>query len=154
MSKSSRGRESVPSTPVAVPLEAGSSAPGAPVVTNSATDVTITWTPSPDARTATFLLPPSVKPTVGANATLSNATPKVLPPLTAKSLGFNTQATTYHVYDVNTAATPVEPAPYAIKAPSPITPAAFAETAIVIKRRDVRTGACFEVRPRQVFAQR
>jgi hypothetical protein len=152
MSKSSRGRESVPSTPVAVPLEAGSSAPGAPVVTNSATDVTITWTPSPDARTSTFLLPPSVKPTVGANATPSNATPKVLPPLTAKSLGFNTQATTYHVYDVTPPQTPDEPDPYAIKAPLPITPAAVAATEFVIKGVTFGTDRCFEVRPvDQVF---
>ena len=152
MSKSSRGRESVPSTPVAVPLEAGSSAPGAPVVTNSATDVTITWTPSPDARTSTFLLPPSVKPTVGANATPSNATPKVLPPLVAKSLGFNTQATTYHVYDVTPPQAPVEPDPYAIKVPSPITPAAVAATEFVIKGVTFGAERCFEVRPvDQVF---
>ena len=152
VSKSPRGRESVPSTPVSVPLEAGSSAPGAPVVTNSATDMTITWTPSPDARTPTFLLPPSVKPTVGANATPSNATPKVLPPLTAKSLGFNTQATTYHVYDVTPPQTPVEPDPYAIKVPAPITPAAVADTEFVIKGVTFGAERCFEVRPvDQVF---
>ena len=62
VAKSPRGRESVPSTPVSVPLEAGSSAPGAPVVTNTVSEMTITWPPSPDARTSTFLLPPSVKP--------------------------------------------------------------------------------------------
>jgi len=152
VSKSSRGRESVPSTPVAVPLEAGSSAPGAPVVTNGATDVTITWTPPPDARTSTFLLPPSVKPTVGANATPANATPRVLPPLTAKSLGFNTQATTYHVYDVTPPQTPVEPDPYAIKVPSPITTAPVADTALVIKGVTFGSERCFEVRPvDQVF---
>ena len=65
IAKSPRGRESAPSTPVSVPLEAGSSAPGAPVVTNTASEMTITWPPSPDARTSTFLLPPSVKPTRG-----------------------------------------------------------------------------------------
>lgn len=152
VSKSPRGRESVPSTPVSVPLEAGSSAPGAPVVTNSATEVTVTWTPSPDARTATFLLPPSVKPTAGANATPSNTTPRVLPPLTAKSLGFNTQATTYHVYDVTPPQTPVEPDPYAIEVPSPISPAAVAGTEFVIKGVTFGTERCFEVRPvDQVF---
>jgi hypothetical protein len=159
VSKSSRGRESVPSTPVAVPLEAGSSAPGAPVVTNSATEMTITWTPPPDARTSTFLVPPSVKPTVGANATPSNATPKVLPPLTAKSLGFNTQATTYHVYDVTPASArpasgepPMEPNPYDIKIPTPITTAPVADTAFVIKGVTFGTERCFEVRPvDQVF---
>jgi hypothetical protein len=152
MSKSPRGRESVPSTPVSVPLEAGSLAPGAPVVTNSATGLTIAWPPSPDARTSTFLLPPSVKPTVGANATPSNTTPKVLPPLTAKSLGFNSQATTYHVYDVTPPLTPVEPDPYAIKAPSPITPAPVADTEFVIKGVTFGAERCFEVRPvDQVF---
>ena len=174
MSKSSRGRESVPSTPVSVPLEAGSSAPGAPVVTNSATEVTVTWTPSPDARTATFLLPPSVKPTAGANATPSNTTPRVLPPLTAKSLGFNTQATTYHVYDVTSASArtesgelrrdlagaaagreggpPIEPDPYNIKVPTPITAAPIAGTEFVIKGVTFGAERCFEVRPvDQVF---
>jgi len=174
MSKSSRGRESVPSTPVSVPLEAGSSAPGAPVVTNSATEVTVSWTPSPDARTATFLLPPSVKPTAGANATPSNTTPRVLPPLTAKSLGFNTQATTYHVYDVTSASPrtesgelrrdlagaaagreggpPIEPDPYNIKVPTPITAAPIAGTEFVIKGVTFGAERCFEVRPvDQVF---
>ena len=64
--------------------------------------MTITWAPSPDARTSTFLLPPTVKPVTGANATPGNVTPQApppLPPLAAKSLGFNTEATTYHVYD-------------------------------------------------------
>ena len=66
IAKSPRGRESVPSTPVSLPLEAGSSAPGAPVVTSTASEMTISWPPSPDARTSTFLLPPSVKPTAAA----------------------------------------------------------------------------------------
>ena len=147
MSKSPRGRESAPSTPVSVPLESGSSAPGAPVVTHTATDMTITWAPSPDARTSTFLLPPTVKPTGGANASPSNTTPKVLAPLTAKSLGFNSQATTYHVYDVTAPLAPVEPDPYAIKMPSPITPAPVADTELVLKGVTFNVERCFEVRP-------
>src|SRR5205085_2511501 len=72
VSKSPRGKESVPSTPVSVVLESGSSAPGKPAVTNTAADMTITWTAPPDARTSTFLLPPTIKPVAGANVTPAN----------------------------------------------------------------------------------
>jgi len=169
IAKSPRGRESVPSTPVSVPLESGSSAPGAPVVTNTASEMTIRWAPSPDARTSTFLLPPSVKPTAGANATPSNTTPRVPPILTVKSLGFNSQATTYHVYDVTSASArtesgelrrdlagaasgreggpPMEADPYDIKVPTPLTPAPAAVTEFVITGVTFGTERCFEVRP-------
>ena len=169
IAKSPRGRESVPSTPVSVPLEAGSSAPGAPAVTNTASEMRITWAPSPDARTSTFLLSASARELSGelrrdpavaasgrvggppqepvsANATPSNTTPKVVPPLTAKSLGFNSTATTYHVYDV-TPPPAMEPDPYAIKAPLPLTPAPVADTEFVIKGVTFGTERCFEVRP-------
>jgi len=159
IAKSPRGRESVPSTPVSVPLEAGSSAPGAPTVTNTASEMTIAWPPSPDARTATFLLPPSVTPIAGANATPSNTTPRVPAILTAKSLGFNSQATTYHVYDVTPASArtesgelrrdepPRDANPYDIKVPTPLTPAPLAATEFVIKGVTFGTERCFEVRP-------
>jgi len=83
----------------------------------------------------------------------------VLPPLTAKSLGFNTQATTYHVYDVTSASArpasgepPIEPNPYDIKIPTPITTAPVADTAFVIKGVTFGNERCFEVRPvDQVF---
>ena len=156
-SKSSRGRESVPSTPVSIPLEAGSSAPGAPEITHDVSQITLTWTPPADARTSTFLLPPTVKPVPGANATPSTA-PKVpapLAPLNAKSLGFNSVATLYHVYDV----TPVNgspvapdapdapaPDPFAIKPPAPLTPAPLADTEFVIKGVAFDVERCFEVR--------
>ncbi len=194
--KSARGRESVPSTPVSVPFDAGSSAPGTPVITSTATDMTITWPPSPDARTSTWLLPSaSARETsgelrrdlavaasgrvggppqdaVGANATPSNTSPKVLPPLTAKSLGFNTEATRYHVYDVTSPSAsartesgelrrdlagaasgregglvPVDPDPFAIAMPAPLTPAPVAETEFVIKGVTFDAERCFEVRP-------
>ena len=152
IAKSPRGRESRPSTPVSLPLEAGSSAPGAPVVTSTASEMTITWPPPPDARTSTFLLPPSVKPTAGANATPSNITPRVPSVLTAKSLGFNSQSTTYHVYDVTPPATTVEPDAYAIKPPAPLTPAPIPVTEFVIKGVTFGAERCFEVRPvDQVF---
>jgi hypothetical protein len=147
VAKSPRGRESVPSTPVSIPLEAGSSAPGAPVVTNTASELTVSWTPPPDARTSTFLLPPSVKPTVAANATPSNTTPRVPPLLTAKSLSFNSQATTYHLYDVTPSPTAAEPDPYAIQPPLPITPAPVPATEFVIKGVSFGAERCFEVRP-------
>jgi hypothetical protein len=175
--KSARGRESVPSTPVSIPLEAGSSAPGAPVVTNTASEMTITWPPPPDARSATILPPPTVKPVVAANATPSNITPRgptPLLPLVAKSLGFNSVATSYHVYDVTSASArtesgelrrdlavaasgreggpPMEPNPYDIKLPAPITPAPLTETEFVIKGVAFGVERCFEVRPvDQVF---
>jgi hypothetical protein len=150
ISESPRGRKSVPSTPVSMPLEAGSSAPGKPTITNTASELTITWPPSPDARTSTFLMPPTIKPVAGANATPGNVTPKVPPPLaplTAKSLGFNTVATTYNVYDVTPPATEVEADPFAIKLPAPITPAPVADTELVLKGVAFGVERCFEVRP-------
>jgi hypothetical protein len=166
--KSTRGREGTPSTPVSIPLEAGSSAPGAPVVTHTASELTITWPPSPDARSSTFLLPPTVKPVVtAANATPSNVTPKgpaPLLPLAAKSLGFNSVATSYHVYDVTPALAPGEspsaleggppqdPNPYDIKVPTPITAAPITETEFILKGVVFNVERCFEVRPvDQVF---
>jgi hypothetical protein len=155
ISKSPRGRESVPSTPIAVVLDPGSSAPGKPSVTNTATDLTITWAPSPDARASSFLVPPTIKPVAGANATPANVTPRVpapLPPLAAKSLGFNSEATRYNVYDVTPPATPVEPDPYAITVPQPLTPAPILETEFVIKPPGFGSERCFEIRPvDQVF---
>lgn len=150
VSKSPRGRKSVPSTPVSVPLDAGSSAPGQPQVTHTAADMTITWTPSPDARASTFLLPPTVKPTVaGANVTPGNVTPPapVLAPLTAKSLGFNSEATTYNVYDVTPPPEGTVADPYAVKLPAPLTPAPLADTEYVIKGVAFGVERCFEVRP-------
>ena len=147
---SPRGRESIPSTPVSVPLEAGSSAPGAPKITWSASEIRIAWPPSPDARASTFLLPPAVKPGAGANATPGNATPRVPPPLTAKSLGFNSVATTYNVYDVTplpAAADAPPPDPYAISVPKPVTPAPLSDTEFVIKGVTFGVERCFEVRP-------
>lgn len=147
VSKSSRGRESMPSTPVSVPLEAGSSAPGQPEITHTALSMTIKWAPSPDARTPTFYLAPTVPPVTLANATPGNVTapvPPPLPPLAAKSLGFNTLATTYHLYDVTPATT--EPDPYAIALPKPITPAPTVATEWPVVGVAFGVERCFEVR--------
>jgi hypothetical protein len=152
---SPRGRESTPSTPVSVPLESASRAPGVPAITHTASDMTITWPPSPDARTSTFLLPPTVKPTPGANATPSNVTPRAPAILSAKSLGFNSVATTYNIYDVTPAAAADDqpPAdPYAITPPKPLNAAPVAETEWQIKGLAFGVERCFEVRPvDQVF---
>jgi predicted small lipoprotein YifL len=170
---SPRGRESVPSTPVSVALEGGSSAPGAPEVVHDVATLTLTWAAPPDARTSTFLLPPTVKPVAaGANVTPANVTPvkgpAPLPPLTAKSLGFNSVATAYHVYDVtpvtaptNTtpAAPPPSPAPetleenpFAIRLPVALTPAPVVDRELVLRGVVFGVERCFEVRPvDQVF---
>lgn len=170
---SPRGRKSTPSTPASVPLEVASSAPGAPVIIHTASEMTMTWAPSPDARTSTVPLPPTLKPIPGANATPANVTPKVPPPLAplpAKSLGFDTKGTTYHVYDVTpTNTTPTNttvrapdaavipdarsaPDPYASTLPAPITPQPLVETEHVIKGVSFGVERCFQVRPvDQVF---
>ena len=142
---SPRGRESVPSSPVALPLERGSSAPGAPTITYTETDMMLSWSPPPDARTATFLLPPTVTPTdaTPADVTPANATPPAPPPwpvLTVKSLGFNTQATTYQVFDVTPMPVNVSPDgvplppppddPFDVKVPTPLPPAAPLATSL------------------------
>jgi hypothetical protein len=145
VSKSTRGRESGPSTPVSVPLESGSAAPGAPEIAHDASQITITWTPPPDARTSTFLLPPALKPAAGAGATPPSPAP--LAPLNARSLGFNSVATTYHVYDVTQPpASPASPDPFAIKLPTPVTPAPVSDTQFVITGVAFGVERCFEVR--------
>jgi fibronectin type 3 domain-containing protein len=92
-------------------------------------------------------MPPSLKPTAGANASPSNTTAKVVPPLAAKSLGFNSEATTYHVYDVTAPATEAAEDPYAVTVPAAITPAPIADTEFAIKGVAFDVERCFEVRP-------
>lgn len=134
---SPRGRKSDPSPPVSVPLESGSSAPGAPKVSYTETELTIAWPPSPDARSSTFLAPPVVP--------LNASAPPVPPPLPARSLGFTTEATTYNLYDVP--ATGAAEDPYALQVPAPLTPAPLAVTEHVIKGVNFGAERCFEVRP-------
>jgi hypothetical protein len=150
---SPRGRKSDPSTPLSVALETGSSAPGPPTIEYTESQMTVTWTPPPDARTSTFLLPPSasareesgeprrdlagaasgreggpVKPT---NASSKNVTPAKPPlaPLPAKSLGFSQEATTYNLYAVAPAESAAPAAPVALAAPvAPAAPDPYAVT--------------------------
>jgi hypothetical protein len=138
---SPRGRKSAPSAPISVPLESVSSAPGAPNITHDEKAMTITWPPSPDARTSTIVLPPPPpKPT---NASPSKVKPPT-PPLTAKSLGFTTEATLYHLYDVSTNASPADP--YSIVVPAAVTPSPVAATEWVIPSVAFGIERCFEVR--------
>jgi hypothetical protein len=141
---SPRGRKSVPSTPVSVPLESVASAPGAPEVSYTEAAIAITWTAPADARTATLAAPapptPPAPPTAGAKPS-----PPPLQPLTARSLGFATEATTYHLYEVPANASPEDP--YAIKLPAPMTPAPVAATEWTIAGVTFGVERCFEVRP-------
>lgn len=191
---SPRGRKSNPSAPVSVPLDTITSAPGAPKIDYTETQMTITWTPPADARTSTFLLPSPPKSASAreksgelrrdlaeaaagraggppANASPSTVKPPsasareqsselrrdlagaasgraggpVLAPLPARSLGFSTEATTYHVYDVSSNASPADP--YAIVLPAPLTPQPVLVTEHVIPTVSFGVERCFEVRP-------
>jgi hypothetical protein len=150
---SPRGRMAVPSNPISIPLESGSSAPGAPQVTYTESEMTIAWPPSPDARTATTVAPPLIAVTsaLAANQSPGNVTPPAPPPLAplvAKSLGFNSTATTYHVYEVP-APLPV-PAPAgssAVTLPAALTPQSLAVTTLPIKGVGFGSERCFFVRP-------
>lgn len=146
---SPRGRKSVPSTPLSVALETGSSAPGAPKIDYTESQMTVAWAPSPDARASTFLLPPPVKP---ANASPKNVSPAAAPlaPLPAKSLGFSSQATTYHLYAISSNASPADP--YAVKAPAPLTAQPLLVTEHVIPNVNFGVEQCFEVRAVDVIA--
>jgi hypothetical protein len=136
---SPRGRKSEPSQPVSVPLDSVSSAPGAPKVDYTESSITLTWEPSPDARTATMLAPA---------APAAPAAPVTPAPLNARSLGFNTEPTTYHVYEVPAAGETAAVAdPYAIKLPAPLTPAPLSTTRHVLAGVAFGIERCFEVRP-------
>jgi hypothetical protein len=145
---SPRGRKSDPSTPIALPLDTISSAPGAPKIDYTETQMTITWTPPADARTSTFLVSPPVTPLPKPSLNASPSTvkpPPVVAPLPARSLGFSTEATTYHVYDVSSNASPADP--YAIVMPSPLTPQPVLVAEHVIPTIAFGVERCFEVRP-------
>jgi hypothetical protein len=94
-------------------------------------------------------MPPTVKPVPGANATPANVTPRGPAPLTAKSLGFNSVATTYNLYDVTplpAAADQPPPDPYAIALPKPINPQPTPELEWPITTIAFGVERCFEVR--------
>lgn len=149
---SPRGRTAVPSNAVSIPLEAGSSAPGAPQVTYTESEMTVTWPPSPDARTATTEVPPPPVPVtpaaVGANQSPGNLTPPApppLPPLVAKSLGFNSTATAYQVYEA-LPAPPSNVSP-ALTVPAALTPQPLVVTTLPLQGVGFGAERCFFVRP-------
>jgi hypothetical protein len=119
------GRESAPSAVVSVPIADASDAPGAPDVAYDSAQVTLTWTPSPGART-----PVVEPPEPGVLA----ARPIVPPPA----------PTGYHVYAV----TPSQGAddPYAIVVPTALTPQPLAVTEFVEPKVTFGVERCFEVR--------
>ena len=142
---SPRGRKSDPSTPVSVPLESVASAPGAPKVEYTERAISIAWTPPADARTATFAAPPTIKPPGNTSPGTVKPAPAPLAPLAARSLGFATEATTYHLYEIPANASPEDP--YAIKVPTALTPAPVAVTEWTIPGVTFGAERCFEVRP-------
>jgi len=141
---SPRGRKAPASVPIAVPLGPASSAPGAPQITATETDMTITWAPSPDARVAAFLAPPA-PPVLPAGMPPTPPAVPVLAPLPAKSLGFQSEATTYHLFEVPATAPPEDP--FAIVVPPPLLPQPLAVTEHVIKGVSFGVERCFVVRP-------
>ena len=150
---SARGRKAPASVPVPVPLDTASSAPAAPLVTFTETEMTIKWSPSADARVAAFAVPPTpvVVPPTG-NTSPANLTPAapVVPPLPARSLGFQSEATTYHLFEVPATAAPDDP--FAIAVPAALTPLPVAVTEHVIKGVTFGVERCFVVRPVEKIA--
>jgi hypothetical protein len=181
VARSPRGRESPPSTPLAVPLETASSAPGKPEVAYTEADMTITWAPSPDARSPTFVpsavaAPPATPPVPGAATAIAPAAPgnapsaaaapppaapapgaapgtvtpaapaavQTLAPLPAKSLGFTSEATLYHVYELPRRDLPEDP--FAITLPAPLTPQPLPGRQHVVKGVTFGVERCFIVR--------
>ena len=147
---SSRGRKAPASVPIPVPLEPASSAPGAPEVVVAETGMTISWSPSVDARSSVFAVPPPLPPPVAVAP--GNASPETLKPpppplapLVAKSLGFQSEATTYHLFEVPS--TPPVEDPFAIALPTALTPLPLAVTGHLIPGAAFGVERCFVVRP-------
>ena len=144
---SPRGRKARASTAVAVPLEAASSAPGAPQIVVGETGLTLSWSPPVDARSSAFaVLPPPPPPVVVPPGNASPATLKPPPvPLVAKSLGFQSEATTYNLFEVPSA--PLVEDPFAILLPTALTPLPLAVTGHLIPAVTFGVERCFVVRP-------
>lgn len=101
-----RGRESTPSTAVAVSLQPPTRPPTALTIDYTASDITLAWTAPPDAR----MPPPPPDPALLPSRPLVEAPP----------------ATTYHVFEVPPSVP--EPDAYRAVVPAPLTPAPLAET--------------------------
>jgi hypothetical protein len=156
---SPRGREGPPSEVVSIPFGDASAPPGQPTFDYTASAMTLRWEPSPNAKTwslAPVVPPPPAppKPTTPEEPAdpsqpappAAPAVPPEPPLLTAKSLGFNTQATLYHVYEVPTpSSTP--PAVAAPTVPKPLTPQPIDKNEFVVPGVAFGVERCFYVRP-------
>ena len=149
---STRGRKAPASAPIAVPLDSASVGPAALQVSFTESTMTITWPPSAGARSSAFAEPPAPpKPVVVATAPPVGVTPPVpvpvvpvLLPIPAKSLGFQSEATTYHLFEVPSTAAAENP--FAIQVPVALTPQPLAVTEHVIKGVTFGVERCFVVR--------
>jgi hypothetical protein len=146
---SPRGREGPPSNVVSVPFGEPSMAPGQPAIDYTAAQMTLKWERPPDAKTWTIApvvpSPPAPpKPTAPVDGPAVPAGP---PALSAKSLGFNTQATLYHVYEEPAASsTEAAPAPGTVTIPKPLTPQPIDKSEFVISNVTFGVQRCFYVR--------
>jgi hypothetical protein len=147
--RNSRKKKGAASTPVAAVLDATGAPPGQPVVSYTEKVMTVEWPPSPTARTATLETPTPVAAGAATPAASvpGNATPAVVVPpvLTAKSLGFNTQATTYHVFEVPADTAPSSPA-VVTTLPAALTPTPVAATSFSIAGVVFGAARCFLIR--------
>jgi hypothetical protein len=164
---SPRGREGPPSGVVSVPFGEPSMAPGQPAIDYTAAQMTLKWEPPPDAKTWTIapVVPPPPappKPTAPVDEPAGDpslpaapAVPPVAPgppALSAKSLGFNTQATLYHVYEEPAASsTEAAPVPGTVTIPKPLTPQPIDKSELVIGNVTFGVQRCFYVRPVDVI---
>ncbi len=167
------GREGPPSDPISVPFGNGSAAPGKPAIEYSAAEMTLKWDPPPDARTWSMApvpppVPPLPKPVEPVEetpdppqpATPAKPVPPATPLLTVKLLGFNTQATLYHVYEVPPAGTtppaaniptPAVPSANVVAIAKPLTPQPIDKNEFVLKGVLFGVERCFYVRPVDVI---
>ena len=174
---SPRGREGPPSDAVSVPFGGGSAAPGLPTIDYTAAMMTVKWAPSPNAKTWTIApvpppAPPLPKPVAPEEEPADPSQPPkpvqpVVPPpppalplLTVKSLGFSTQATLYHVYEVPQASTtaaaantPATDAPTSktVTIARPLTPQPIDKNEFVLKSFLFGVERCFYIRPVDVI---
>jgi hypothetical protein len=160
VSVSPRGREGPPSDVVSVPFGDPSTAPGQPAIDYTAAQMTLKWEPPPNAKTWTIapVVPPPPappKPTTPVDEPTADPSkpvppaPPALPALSVKSLGFNTQATLYHVYEVPPAT--VAPVANTVTIPKPLTPQPIDKSEFVLRAVTFGVERCFYVRPVDVL---
>jgi hypothetical protein len=163
---SPRGREGPPSNVVSVPFGEPGMPPGQPAIDYTAAQMTLKWEPPPGAKTWTIAPvvpppPPPPKPVTPPDEPADPSQPAVspappIPPappvLAVKSLGFNTQATLYHVYEVPAmSSTQSAPVPGTVTIAKPLTPQPIDKNEFVIRNVTFGVRRCFYVRPVDVI---